>query len=99
MPYLFKNKYIIIICFLSFLLGIVVDSLVGERAQSFIQTRVLNQRIKNENSALNIAEKPSINIDLFYEAYKQASENYYGFDTISEKDMVSGMIKGFINSF
>ncbi|MDD2916323.1 MAG: S41 family peptidase [Candidatus Gracilibacteria bacterium] len=48
---------------------------------------------------MNIAEKPSINIDLFYEAYKQASENYYGFDTISEKDMVSGMIKGFINSF
>lgn len=44
-------------------------------------------------------EKTSINLDLFYEAYKQASENYYGFDTLSEKDLVSGMIKGFIGSF
>lgn len=35
---------------------------------------------------------------LFYEAYKKTAENYYGFDTISEKDLVSGMIKGFIDA-
>jgi hypothetical protein len=40
-----------------------------------------------------------LNLDLFYEAYKQASENYYGFDTLSEKDLVSGMIKGFVDAF
>lgn len=46
-----------------------------------------------------LKEKSSLNLDLFYEAYKQASENYYGFDTLSEKDLVSGMIKGFIWAF
>ncbi len=44
-------------------------------------------------------EKIPLNFDLFYEVYKQASENYYGFDTLSEKDLVSGMIKGFIGAF
>lgn len=44
-------------------------------------------------------EKDLINLDLFYEAYKLSAENYYGFDTLSEKDLVSGMIKGFVGAF
>lgn len=44
-------------------------------------------------------EIPPLDINLFYEAYTYASENYYGFDTLSEKDLVSGMIKGFIGAF
>lgn len=45
-----------------------------------------------------LKQKPPINLDLFNEAYKRISENYYGFDTLSEKDLISGMIKGFTDA-
>jgi C-terminal processing protease CtpA/Prc len=57
------------------------------------------ENIKNLSNDAPINKNIPLNMDLFYEAYKQVSENYYGFDTLSEKDLVAGMIKGFIGSF
>ena len=34
-----------------------------------------------------------IDSSLFREVYDIVSENYYGFDTVSDSDLVSGMIK------
>lgn len=70
-----------------------------EKAHSFVQERIFKQKIIPPTPQSTNTEKPPINLDLFYEAYKQASENYYGFDSLSEKDLVSGIIKGFIGSF
>lgn len=98
-----KKIFITLVCFLSFLLGIVVNSIYPLRAfedkvQSFL--KIKNTQVVSILDKKPLPqEKPSINMDLFYEAYKQASENYYGFDTLSEKDLVAGMIKGFIGAF
>ena len=98
-----KNKSIILISFLCFLLGIVVNSIFPlrtfeQKAQNFVF-----EKIGMENNGINknniLKDKNPINLDLFYEAYKQAADNYYGFDTLSEKDIISGMIKGFVDSF
>lgn len=70
-----------------------------EKAHSFVQERIFKQKTIPPTPQSTNTEKPPINLDLFYEAYKQASENYYGFDSLSEKDLVSGIIKGFIGSF
>jgi carboxyl-terminal processing protease len=57
----------------------------------------IDNSIITKNNILK--EKDIINMELFYEAYKLAADNYYGFDTLSQKDLVSGMVKGFITSF
>ncbi|MDP2103640.1 MAG: PDZ domain-containing protein, partial [Candidatus Gracilibacteria bacterium] len=40
----------------------------------------------------------NLDFRLFSEVYQKVAENYYGFESISEKDLVSGMIKGFIEA-
>jgi len=40
----------------------------------------------------------NLDFRLFSEVYQKIAENYYGFDSISKKDLVSGMIKGFIEA-
>lgn len=37
-------------------------------------------------------------LGLFNEAYRIIRENYYGFDSVSKNDLVSGMIKGTVDS-
>lgn len=96
-----RNFFWIIICFLCFLLWIIVNSIYPlrafeERIQLFLYW---TERILENDLNIDSSGKNSINLDLFYEAYKQASENYYWFDTLSEKDLVSWIIKWFINSF
>ncbi|MDD2892223.1 MAG: S41 family peptidase [Candidatus Gracilibacteria bacterium] len=98
-----KKYFVFLICFLFFLLGIITSHLFSlpvfqQKLPSFITSNFGIQKSINSNTGI-LKEQSSINLDLFYEAYKQASENYYGFDTLSEKDLVSGMIKGFIDSF
>ena len=98
-----KNIFIFLICFLSFLFGIIANSVFPlrvfeQRAQLFITGKMgIENNLIVKNNLLK--EKDSVDLDLFYEAYKQAADNYYGFDTLSQKDLVSGMIKGFVNSF
>jgi len=98
-----KNIGVILTCFLFFLFGIIVNSIFPlrvfeQRAQTFITGKIgMESDLIIKNNLLK--EKDSVNLDLFYEAYKQAADNYYGFDTLSQKDLVSGMIKGFIASF
>ena len=98
-----KNLFLFLICFLSFLLGIVVNNIYPlrifeEKVQSLLIWRFWTEDILINKKEIS-KEKAPINLNLFYEAYKQASENYYGFDTLSEEDLVSGMIKGFIGAF
>lgn len=99
-----KNILIFLICILSFLFWIVVNSLFPirtfeEKAQSFIIWKLWREStfVAQKNSSSK--KDTTLNLDLFYEAYKFSAENYYGFDTLSEKDLVSGMIKGFIDAF
>lgn len=40
----------------------------------------------------------SLDFRLFSEVYEKVAGNYYGFDSISKKDLISGMIKGFIEA-
>ncbi|MFA6090223.1 MAG: S41 family peptidase [Candidatus Gracilibacteria bacterium] len=98
-----KNIFFFLVCFLSFLGGIVVNSIFPlrvfeQKAQSFMIGKMgIDNSIITKNNILK--EKDIINMELFYEAYKLAADNYYGFDTLSQKDLVSGMVKGFITSF
>jgi len=99
-----KNTFIFLICILSFLLGIVINNIIPLRSfeaqiQSFLWLHSYQKIDTMKNTSSLIKDPSGINLDLFYEAYKKASENYYGFDTLSEKDLVSGMIKGFIGAF
>lgn len=98
-----KKIFISLICFLSFLLGIVANSIFPlnafeQRIQTFLKIKNIPDISVLQTDA-PIQKKPSIDLKLFYEAYNKASEKYYGFDTLSEKDLVAGMIKGFIESF
>lgn len=103
MPNVHKNIELILIAFLFFLFGIIVNSIFPlrvfeQRAQTFITGKIgMENNLIAKNNLLK--EKDSIDLNLFYEAYKQAADNYYGFDTLSQKDLVSGMIKGFVSSF
>lgn len=103
MQLIHKNLFIILICILSFLLGIVVNGLffitsIGGDYLNFLKKAPIFQ--SNSINQINIpkTESTPFNLNLFWEAYKQTADNYYGFDTISEKDILSGMIKGFIDS-
>lgn len=55
------------------------------------------EAVKN-NTEKSVEKNIPIDTRLFNEAYQKVAENYYGFDTIAEKDLVSGMIKGFVGS-
>lgn len=104
MPFFHKNKFVFLLCFLSFLLGIVVDNILPykfleQKTELFFQKNIRNENIWEQKTTVASTQKAPINLDLFYEAYKLSADNYYGFDTISEKDLVSGMIKGFIWAF
>lgn len=104
MPFFHKNKFILLLCFLSFLLGILVDNIVPyqlleQKTGLFFQRNILKENIWEQKTAIKPTEKAPIGLDLFYEAYKLSADNYYWFDTLSEKDLVSGMIKGFIWAF
>ena len=104
MSFSHKNTFIILICFLSFLLGITINIIFPlhvfeQKTQSFIEQKFWKEKINSGTLSKISQEKSPINLDLFYEAYKQASDNYYWFDSLSEKDLVSGMIKWFIGAF
>ena len=104
MSFSHKNIFVVLICFLSFLFGIVINTIFPLRAleqktQLFIEQRFLKEKTPWTIWNIPHQEKSSVNLDLFYEAYKQASDNYYGFDTLSEKDLISWMIKWFIGAF
>lgn len=97
-----KNIFIFLLCFLSFLSWIIVNSIFPlrafeQKAQSFIIWKFWEKNTLIIQDTL-LKQKPPINLDLFNEAYKRISENYYGFDTLSEKDLISGMIKGFTDA-
>ncbi len=104
MPFFHKNKFILLLCFLSFLLGVTINNIlpyqnIEEKARLFFEKNILRENVWTQKTPLVAAEIPPFGLDLFYEAYKIASDNYYGFDTVSEKDLVSGMIKGFVWAF
>ncbi|EKD44124.1 MAG: hypothetical protein ACD_71C00230G0001 [uncultured bacterium (gcode 4)] len=104
MTIFWKNIFLILICILSFLFWIVVNSFFPikafeERVQSFIAWKFSEENISVPQKNNSLEKETNLNLDMFYEAYKFSSENYYGFDTLSEKDLISGMIKGFIDAF
>lgn len=93
----YKNIFIFLLCFSFFLLGIFFQTTEQKilslfQISSFPKERVM---ILNEKEP---SFKKSPNLELFYEVYKKTTENYYGFEDISEKDLVSGMIRGFIEA-
>ena len=104
MSFFWKNTFIVLIWLLSFLFWIVINSLFPlrafeQKAQSFILWKFWIEDTFISQNHVPAKEKTPVNLDLFYEAYKFSAENYYGFDTLSEKDLISGMIKGFIGAF
>jgi len=100
-----KKIFIFLLCFLSFLLWVVMNNIIPLRTfegriQSLIDSKTwIDTSSESFQKNLFSKEKSPINLDLFNEVYKKVSENYYGFDTLSEKELVSGMIKGFIEAF
>ena len=99
-----QKRFVILICFLSFLLGIVINNIFPlrvfeQKTRDFLGEKFWVKNVQIQKNEWIKIEKSSINLDLFHEAYKEASESYYGFDSLSEKDLVAGMIKGFIGAF
>lgn len=98
---------------ISFLFGAVASPLIYsefQRETSGIQSGIITDTLRNIGKSIRkTPETPNtvapvksgdipIDMKLFSEAYKQVSDNYYGFDSISEKDLVAGMIKGFVDA-
>ena len=64
--------------------------------QLFVQVFPKQASIVEKSSQENMLLGTHLDFRLFSEVYQKVAENYYGFDSISEKDLVSGMVKGFI---
>lgn len=99
-----KNIFVILICFLSFLLWVVSMAILPvlpfEKGLQQLFLQVFPKQTSSSNISLweqNFLDK-NLDFRLFSEVYQKVAENYYGFDSISKKDLVSGMIKGFIEA-
>lgn len=101
-----KSPYIIVLCIISFLLGIIFTILSPTIvAISGIEStlRSIGLNVRHSVGAPPIVSSMTgstfpIDTKLFQEVYMIVEENYYGFDTISNNDLVSGMIKGFVGA-
>jgi len=66
--------------------------------QLFVQVFPKQAPSIEKNSQENILRGTQLDLQLFSEVYQKVAEKYYGFDSISEKDLISGIIKGFIEA-
>lgn len=99
-----KNIFIFLICFLSFLLGVVSMALLPvlpfEKGlqQLFVQVFPKQTSSGGTSSQEKNILGTTLDLQLFSEVYQKVAENYYGFESISQKDLVAGMVKGFIGA-
>ena len=86
-----KNRSLLLILLIIF--SVLFWYIIWEKG--YIKT-TLNQNIiqnnQNSNENIQIWDK-NISLNLFNEAYKIISDNYYSFSNISKEDLVGWMIK------
>lgn len=87
-----KNMKVFILFLTSFILGIAFSQYIGKD----INERLLKNNYWNES--IEEINKEELDLSSFWKTYHIVKNNYYWIDDIKKKDIVEGMIEGFVKS-